>query len=311
MSGSDKPSNSKEHAPIDQEEWDFSDVPDGELPVCRLWEYARESPSIRSLCERTWAAAHGKLRRVAEGKLVRTEFYKLFNHLGRASILFQEGIYGFGGSSLAVAFQTPFPKSWQRLSTDQRRVLRETANWDVSEVTNIPPFRRAQLPHVRALTEFKPEAMKAIFGKEHVAADEFFHAGEKLRRICPNYLYRDGTEVLAIEIQWGDATNEQLVAAFSEWLKENNPPGVKRPDRRGRKLADLRAALDWLGMMRLLHSFTRAEMAWKIPTAARRFASRDWYRDRKRAAATFRELFAFLPPNERPISWKTKGSVRK
>jgi len=151
---------------IDREEWDFSDVPDGELAVCRLWEYARESLTIRSLCERTWEATRGKLRGARECQLVRKEFYKLFNHLGRASILFQEGIYGFEDTALATTFQTPFPKSWQRLSIEQRRVLTATANWDVREVTNTPPFRRAQLPHVKALAEFKPQAMKAIFGKE-------------------------------------------------------------------------------------------------------------------------------------------------
>jgi len=296
---------------IDREEWDFSDVPDGELAVCRLWEYARESLTIRSLCERTWEATRGKLRGARECQLVRKEFYKLFNHLGRASILFQEGIYGFEDTALATTFQTPFPKSWQRLSIEQRRVLTATANWDVREVTNTPPFRRAQLPHVKALAEFKPQAMKAIFGKENVSVHEFFHAGEKLRRICPNYLYRNGTEVLAVEIQWGAATNDELVAAFNEWLRENNPPGVKRPDRRGRKLVDLRAALDWLGMMRLLHSFTLAEMARKIPSATQRFASRDWYRDRKKAKATFRELFHFLPADERPLTWTTKGSRRR
>lgn len=117
--------------------------------------------------------------------------------------------------------------------------------------------------------------------------------------------------MLAIEIRWGDTTNDELVAAFGEWLRENKPPGVKRPDRRGRKLTDLRAALDWLGMMRLLHSFTRAEMARKIPAAERRFALRDWYRDRKRAKATFRKLFHFLPADEHPITWKTKGSGRR
>jgi len=311
MAGSDKPSNPEDGVLIDREEWDFQDVPDSELLVCRLWEYARESTSIRSLWERTWEASRGNLSGASERRIVHKEFGVYFHHLGRAAILFQEGIYGFEGSASLPGFHSPFPNPWQRLSNAQRRILCDTANWDVHALIGIPPFRRAQLPHVNALANFKPKAMKAVFGKERISAKDFFHAGDKLRGICPNHLSLGGTELLAIEIEWGDATNEELVAAFTKWLKENDPPGVRRPDRRGKKLTDLRAALDRLGMMRLLHSFTRAEMRRKVPAAENRFASRDWYRDRKRAKGTFRELFHFLPANERPRTWATKGSGRR
>lgn len=174
MSGSDKSINPGEYVPNDALEWDFSDVPDAELAVCRLWEYARESVSMRSLCERTQEAAHGKLRGASERELVRREFYAIFNYLGRASILFQEGVYGFGGTAYAEKFQTPFPLPWRRLSIEQRSVLCETVNWDVREFTNISPFRRAQLPHVKALAEFKPQGIKVVFGKESVSAHDFF-----------------------------------------------------------------------------------------------------------------------------------------
>lgn len=293
-------------------EWDFAGLPDDELAVCQLWEYARESPSIRQLCERTSEAEQGEFRDTPEGEAVRKEFYGLFGHLGRAAILFQEGIYGFESEKQVSGFQTPFPQPWQSLSPEQRAVLCATANWDARTLLGLPGFRRAQMPHVTALSKlFKPEPMAAVFGEERPSISEFFHAGGKLRRICPNILSSGGSEVLVVEIEWGKATNEELAAAFAEWLKENEPPGVPRPDRRGRKRTDVRAALDWLGMLRLLHGCTRAEMPRKEPAAERRFGSRDWYRDRKRAGAAFRKLFPFLPKNERPLAWVTKGSRRK
>ena len=280
-----------------------------ELEVCRLWEYARESKTIRDLCARTFEAADGDQWDTAARHVVRGEFYQLFDHLGRASILFQKGIYGFEGNELAEGFSTPFPRPWNRLSADQRKVLCATANWSAKDLAAIPVFRRAEMPHVTALVAlFKPASIEEVFGKGRVSVSDYYHSGEKLRRICPNLLRKNGSELLVVKIDWGEATNEELVAAFAEWVKENNPPGLQRPDGRGRRKANVRAALEWLGMMRLLHAFTKSEMTHRVPDAVRRFGSRDWYRDRKRAGGVFRELFPFLPAGEGPLSWQTKGS---
>ena len=36
-------------APVTEADWNFDDVPDKELAVCRLWESARESAFIRDV----------------------------------------------------------------------------------------------------------------------------------------------------------------------------------------------------------------------------------------------------------------------
>jgi hypothetical protein len=74
----------------------------------------------------------------------------------------------------------------------------------------------------------------------------------------------------------GEFTNEQLVQHFSEWLKENEPEGIRRPDRRGHKLRDLRVGLERRGIMRLLSHFTLREMPLKCPAAWRAFGNREW-----------------------------------
>ena len=298
---------------IAPEEWDFSAVPEAELKTCQLWEYARESATIRDLCLRIFEAAGYSRYVPKECKALHAEFNRLFDRLGRASILFQDGIYGFGGTEPAAPnFKTPFPRPWLKLTTVDRQILVATAEWDVQAVADFPAFRRAQTGYARALGRIEPHStMKEVFGTEKIGVGEFYRSGDKLRQITPHILDNDGKEALVVEIEWGKFTNEQLVKEFARWLKTNEPPGVQRPDGRGRKLNDVRASLDWLGMMRLLHCFTAGEGPQKVPDTKRRFGSRDWYRERQRAGKVFRELFGYLPVGEQPLSWKTKAGQRK
>lgn len=66
-----------------------------------------------------------------------------------------------------------------------------------------------------------------------------------------------------------------------------------------------------MGMMRLLHQFKRREMPTKSPMAWKVYGKREWYKERKRAAQTFRRFFPFLAKDERPLSWPTKGGRSK
>jgi hypothetical protein len=52
---------------------------------------------------------------------------------------------------------------------------------------------------------------------------------------------------------------------------------------RGRKLRDKLAALERLGMMRLLHHYTLAELRAKLPEAWKLYGTRKWYDERRRA----------------------------
>jgi hypothetical protein len=293
-------------------EWHFDNVPDSELATCRLWEYARESDSIRQICQRTVSVANNSSVPKEERDTVRHEFYRLFNGLGRAAILFQAGVYGFGGTKHHPGFKSPFPRPWQTLSTEEKAILLETVEWEVRDISPIPGFRRSQMPMVKALAEsFQPKKMREVFGGEgKVDLVKYFHSGNKLRSICPCFMYPDGTEVLVVEIAWGEFTNEQLTKEFARWLTENQPEGINRPDQRGRKLKDVRVALDRLGIMRLLHRFTLAEMPRRCPEAWRAFDGFDWYKERKRAGAMFGKLFPFLSRDDHPRSWPTKGGKR-
>ncbi len=115
-------------------------------------------------------------------------------------------------------------------------------------------------------------------------------------------------EVLLVEIEWGDFTNEQLVQQFAEWLKENNPPGISRPDKRGQKKISDRVKLERLGILRLLNRFKLSELrttcaaAWKLYNTG----NRRWRKDASMARIHFRELFPFLPEKEIPLAGPPK-----
>jgi len=166
---------------------------------------------------------------------------------------------------------------------------------------------------------FQPKPAEDDFGTEprislgrgiHLIPFDF-HDGHKLRSFCPNLLTPDGHEILGVVIEWGRHTNEQLVKQFAQWLKENDPPGVKRPDKRGQKRISDRVKLERLGVMRLLHHFalkdlrTHAAEAWNHYNAPKR----RWRRDVAAAHGHFRELLPFLPVNENPFAWPPKDGI--
>gem|GEM_PF-3619107 len=155
--------------------------------------------------------------------------------------------------------------------------------------------------------------MKEVFGSEEVGAPEYLHAGHKLRSLCPNFMYPEGLEVLLVEINWGEFTNAQIIAAFSQWLKENNPPGVSRPDKRGHKKISHRVKLERLAILRLLNRFTLLELRGACPEAWQHYNSpnRRWRKEADMVCVHFKEFFPFLPENELPLAWPAKEAVAR
>jgi hypothetical protein len=300
---------------LDQDDWNFDSVPEEELHVCCLWEYGRESNFLRSIRERSVEAARLQLPFRERLDFVERDFSKAFGALGRSACLFQVGIYCLGGDKGYPGVISRFPEAWQSLSKSERSVLLETADWDVKKVSGFPGFRRSNVPRADALVKlFRPKSMKEVFGRdEGVGVREYFHAGHKLRSLCPCYMYPSGMEVLLVEIEWGDFTNEQLVQEFAQWLKENDPPGLSRPDKRGHKKISDRVKLERLGIMRLLNRFTPAELGTACPDAWKRYNSpnRRWRKDASMAGIHFRELFPFLPEEETPLAWPPKETCAR
>lgn len=297
---------------LTEADWNFDSVPEEELNVCCLWEYGRESSFLRSIKQRSAEVACLRLSFEERWEFVGRDFSKAFGTLGRSAILFQEGIYRLGGNGFNPGAVSSFPASWQSLDKSERSLLLETADWDVKKAAGFPPFRRSNVPRAEAMVKlFRPQSMKEVFGREEVGVPEYFHAGHKLRSLCPCFMYPAGHEVLLVEIDWCDYTNEQIITAFAQWLKENNPPGISRPDNRGHKKISHLAKLERLGILRLLNRFTLSELRGASAEAWKHYNSpnRRWLKDASLACAHFKELFPFLSETTKPLAWPVKQTL--
>lgn len=108
-----------------------------------------------------------------------------------------------------------------------------------------------------------------------------------------NYLIlRDETfvhELGHLMIDW-DKSDKEVARDFLEWIKQFRPPGTSA-DKRGIKLNSLRVNLDRLGVMRLLHHHSPTEIRDTMPDAWKFLSQREYFKERKRAAAVFGDLF--------------------
>jgi hypothetical protein len=311
----------KQNSDFSELDWNFSAVPDEELAVCCLWEYARESAHLRSIRDRTSQARRRKMKSNELFEFVVKDYLVVSRALWRKAILFQEGLCEMGGQFYAKGFVSPFPKQWLRLSKEDRRVLVETAEWPRKEDWD-PGFTRASFKEMEDLTKsFRPKSFEEVF-PSGVPMKEFYHSGNKLRALCPHSVGEYGMETLLVNIDWAGFTNQDLVRHFAQWLTENSPPDVRRPDRRGGdKRVDWRAKLARLGVMRLLSRHKVLEI---VDDRRKKFAAiwetkqfsgakwadvNKWYDARREAEQFFRKLFPFLSPDEKPLSWERKASA--
>ncbi len=131
-----------------------------------------------------------------------------------------------------------------------------------------------------------------------------------------------GGETLLLEINWKHYTDDAIAECFRKWVRENRPKSVfPNPKKTGRtRKHDKQAALRDLGVMRLLHFSTVANLKHRCPEAADYFKRLGWLGTgrekefsaaRKRALRNFRTLFPFLPAEELPLSAHTKGGRGK
>jgi len=285
-------------------DWNFDNVPDDELAACCLWEYAKESKSFA-------VSSAGKLEREEsfdrEQRLNKKPnpeyeaFLKSYWDCDEGYMEYYETIRNYGG---------PDAMPWQLMTPDLRqRVAKQVGVHELGGP--IEPAMRQQLEAfwkanlkewepVRNEPGYDPEEDAMAYEAAQPHIERPGHAGEV-----------HGETVAAFSIDFRKYNNKQICGALMDWLKANRPKDCPERSERGRKLRDLRVALDRLGMMRLLHHFTLREIPKGCPNAWKAFEGYDWYKERKRAGATLRKLFPFLPKSERPLSWPTKGGRSK
>jgi hypothetical protein len=311
--------------PLAAYEWSFDDLPDAEVEICCYWEYARESQFIRSFRERCAQPGNSIIDLESFKKAVDADFEKLAAGLGRKALLFQEGIYGLGGKTWYKEEISPFPKPWQALSPEMRRLLLETAGWIADKFSafrwSVPVWalalaQRYAAPRQPTIESSIQETPSKISQKCFVwpqdpkqceKNEEYF--GDEERAEKPSLKWITGVETLMVEIEWGRFTNKEIINSFIRWVKVHRPKNVKGPSRRGIKDTRWIVALQRLGTMRALNAHKLADNEFPERVKGRAGKNCNW--ERQKALENFREFFPFLPESAKPIHWGTKAGRAK
>jgi len=297
---------------LPRNEWDFSRVPDEELDACLIYEFARESVYIRDVYTR----CHESSRSGADDPkgVLNRELLMIQTIHPREDVFLKGFTYPKPDEPQgerhpeAPPLTSCFPNPWLTIGDKERKYRALIRHWHDA----LAPLERAHWSGAKDILQLAENWKRCVFGYEREHGDkpgtrEAACKHYDLPLVPPASFYSNG-ETLLFTIQWDLFTNDQLTSAFREWVKTNRPAQHPPPDNRGHKPKDLRAALKRLGIMRLLHMFTVAEMPTRCPEAAKLFVEPDCYKERKKVLPLFRRLFPFLPETDKPLSWPTRGS---
>ncbi len=277
-------------SPFTQADWNFDHVPEDELFCCCWWEYARESARIRAAYDpddqnffpdpKRCEIVSPSGQRLPTGTAFNTARAGFISQLREYAL----PVFFVCNQARRIGLLQPLNHPWASLPDSVRRgAMGEMTPYLAEQpVLTFLPFNRCSDLRDLGLAE---------------AAYR-----------CAEFDAELGVERLRVEIDWAGFTDPQIVQAFKSWVAENRPPGVGTSGKRGtRKGKGFRDYLAWLGMLRLMHVWPYTSIERESPQGWSCYRSADWPRSRQKALKKFREFFPFLPPEERPLRWRTAG----
>lgn len=291
---------------LETKDWDFSHVRDDDLHACCLWEYGRESAMIGFSASKQ--VTHAEVRSEKEGPQYTFSeadydgFLDAFWKSDEGYIEFYEVLRTNGG---------PNARPWQALPVESREQLRSAVGHRVIGGALDP----AQLRELESLWRKNSAIWDAARNAPGYCLEEDVESFEPSQpwiaeRGLPSEPH--GELIAALSIDFQRHTDDEILESFKSWLHLHRPKTCPTPIRRGHnKRRDWRAALERLAVMRILHCFTRREVMTKLPEAEKLYANKEWYKERKLAAANFLKFLPFLPKTSRPVSWETAGERRQ
>jgi hypothetical protein len=321
---------------LEREDWDFSDVPDGELVGCCYWEYARESAFIRETLHRyrEWFAEGGKRDKASDELFARTDRIQSAGRAGEMLLrgcTLKAGIVWQSTDPKREDYRHPeappitgsFPDPWQTLSSAERAYRARLANYGTGIVA--VPIERGHGHEAEDIAKFYRSKWNEILSVFYEVQRQNPEKSERqlcdegklppFEEISPSLFWESGREVTVLRIAWANYTNDELARAFRRWVKAHRPKQIPVPSDQGRKPGDVRAQLTRLAVMRLLSRFKPSDIfklrddgrfeIWETKQFAGRkwFDGTKWHDARREAGQFFRRLFPFLPMAEKPLSW--------
>jgi hypothetical protein len=329
---------------LDWHEWNFDAVPDDELVACCYWEYARESAFIRDTLReyRDWFLAGGKWDENAAKLGARLEKIQCSSEQAKVFVrgcAFEPKRVWQSDDPKKPNYCHPdappltgsFPAPWQSLSSEEREyrvcirshgeqfsnVPIELAHWSwAKDIARVCQRAADEQQEQRKAWEQKNVRKDT---KGNFVVDANASAPPEFKPLHPRLRW-GVSETLLVDIAWDCFTNDEIVTYFRQWVKAARPKEIPSPSGRGHKPGDWRANLTRLAAMRLLSQFP----AWQIVRGnsfpaiweTKQFSGRKWgdftkWRDaRREAGKLFHNLFPFLPPEERPLSWERQPPAK-
>lgn len=296
---------------LSPQEWNFGGVPEGELAACCLWEYARESSSFALS-----SARHAEMRQEscsgkprvpdAEPDPEYEAFLDAYWSSDEGYMRYYETLRQHGG---------PAALPWQLLQAERRGELcRQVGVHEVSQP--LAPAKQRQLEALwkANLVEWEPVRNQPGYDPD----DDYMAWEESLPQVEePGHDGEPhGETIVAFAVDFRKFSDKQIGEAFAAWLKANRPKDSPDPTGRGHKPGDWRARLTRLAVMRLLARFTAMDLVdtrrnrlpaiWKTKqfSGSKWADATKWHDARREAGRCFHELFPFLPPAEKPLSWE-------
>lgn len=292
-----------------REDWDFSSLPVREYLPALHWETGRECRDRHEIVEagKAWLSGtlsdhrphpdfKGKrqakhLDYFSEAAVVRTRVHCIFQ-------------------SFIPTREFTFLRRW---SAKQRRAAYD--RWlaehlrPLLENHNLPWLRFSEKERLRLCGIVEKSRDTNIAAVESWDRVIRYFQREKIDPSLPLIIQHDFTfrrsTTLLLTINWR-FSRKRILRVVNRILDQYEPQGIQRHSSRGRKNRDRLVALERIGMMRLLHHYTLAELRAKLPEAWALYSTRKWYDERRRALNDCRDRTGF-GENSFPISWQTKA----
>ena len=326
----DRDSALDNYDPLSPEDWNFDSVADGELIACCLWEYARESRTIKMAADVHWC----HVRHISHREEYATNFDRRREDDEEARRINARILAaGFNYDAFCEEFwSTDFPLikiynsvveyvrdgvlPWQKLRAEARSHFTK----QVTDSWVLRPLAPATVGELETVWLKNGEPLLEIRQRIRPPQDDSEEAAlwEECEPVTQpkDKAKAPGQMIAALTVDFCRFTDQEITEQFRLWLLEHRPADSQRPQRvfpgarrRGRKLIEYRVALERLGLMRLLHWRSPSELRDELPEAWKKIRTkeRDFRREIREARKFFRRLFPFLPETERPESDERHG----
>ncbi len=310
-------------------EWNFDEakVSDAEVVACCLWEYARESATLRKLRQQCEAAcrADGNADSMVPAVAWNIRHSRSPVELFLREIVLQPPPDLWQSADPSKPRYVPpdslptgnsFPVPWQRLSKDERTLRAESVDLKVKPYF---AFNRGRLGDAQAIVRTvmeqrkvalnpnsNPLSVSSIAMSTPLVIDAPVDWADDSNRLPGGFVYPDGTEVSVVEIDWAHFTDKEIADAIAR----SRPKEIPEPSSgrgRGDTYADWRAKLERLGIMRLMHHHSFDDLTKIVPVD---WLDREKYstkakckQEHKKALDDFHDLFP-LQPDVKPQSFE-------